>query len=423
MPLSDLDSLVNKRVDLFWNKARLSFDLSHALFSSFDIDMGTRLLLKHLSASEAVLGAEAILDAGCGAGILGICLAAACPDARIVMRDRDLLACAFSERNLRLNGLAAEQGGSGRTIAVLPGLLGERDSLGPYDAVVSNLPAKAGAPVLSYFFFHARAELLKPGGILACVIVNTLADEARIWAEAAGLEVSDRFRGPGHTVYILSRPDENGLSDAPADPTALPDPAAQSGSLPECYLRSESRRTVGRYSAYARGYWGLPEFDTNSFATDLALEAMERGLAGSLVRDFLVLEPGIGLAPLWAGMALGPRVIRAISRDILSSRAVAANLGATFPGISFSVENPARSFSGEAGLSDALLLFPETIPNAEIASPLWRLMLDRAKLGAGSVIVAPSGVISRFEKTRPKSFVKLGEKRKKGLSALILRRE
>ncbi len=107
--MTDLQLLVNKTVDYAYRGARLGFDLSHALFSSFTIDTGTRFLLKEIAHDEVITGALTILDAGCGTGIIGISLAASCPQAKIVMRDRDILACAFSERNCWRNGIPVKR--------------------------------------------------------------------------------------------------------------------------------------------------------------------------------------------------------------------------------------------------------------------------------------------------------------------------
>ena len=183
---------------------------------------------------------------------------------------------------------------------------------------------------------------------------------------------------------------------------------------------------MGRYMVSARGYWGLPEFDTNAYSTDLAIEAMERACVGCLVRDFLILEPGIGLAALWAGRALGPLIIRGRTRDWLASRAIQENLKASFPGIRYAAENSAESTEYAIpphDLSDALLVFPDMVPESEGVQPIWQLVLDRAKRGASVVIVAASGVTSRFDRIKPKGLVRMGEKRKKGLCALMLRRE
>src|SRR5208283_5333859 len=142
--VTDLDSYVNKKVYFKFNGAALRFDLSHALFSSFDIDVGTRLLLKVAAHDPVLASSRRILDEGCGVGVIGLCAAKAFPEAEVVLRDRDSLAVAFAERNRLANKLR----GAPRAEW---GLIGDDREGGPYDFVFSNLPAKAGAPVLARF--------------------------------------------------------------------------------------------------------------------------------------------------------------------------------------------------------------------------------------------------------------------------------
>jgi 16S RNA G1207 methylase RsmC len=183
--VNDLEPLVHKTVEFAYRGSRLKFDLSHALFSSYDIDTGTKLLLKEIAHDETICSASSILDSGCGVGVIGLSMAASCPGSRVVLKDRDLLACAISERNAWRNGLKAvrlELDGSPSSpiakkppkhrkpqertadLIIAPGLLAEEDSLGPYDAVLSNLPAKAGEPVLSSFLGNEAPKLLRQGG-------------------------------------------------------------------------------------------------------------------------------------------------------------------------------------------------------------------------------------------------------------------
>ncbi|HWP69253.1 MAG TPA: methyltransferase, partial [Rectinemataceae bacterium] len=326
--MTELLPLVNKTVEFAYRGARLSFDLSHALFSSFAIDTGTRLLLKEIAHDEVITGADSILDAGCGTGIIGVSLAASCPQAKVVMRDRDILACAFSERNCWKNGIPVRRLDlDGKNVAAIskrppkhkanaerknevviaPGLLGEADPFGPFDAVVSNVPAKAGPQILSDFVEACAKKLLNPGGRLAFVIVNTLAGLADSWPSASGMVLVKKTPGKSHTVFVLEKPIDKTFAEE-AEPPALSKSAdllsapgfeERAGKI-DFYIRSTTQRRIGRYSVKTQGFWGLPEFDTTAYATELAVEALEKATAGCLVRDFLISEPGIGIAALWA---------------------------------------------------------------------------------------------------------------------------
>jgi hypothetical protein len=453
----DLGPLVNKAVDFAYCGARLRFELSHALFSSFDVDSGTRLLLKELAHEPSVLEARSILDAGCGVGIIGLSLAAARPGARVVMRDRDLLACAFTERNCRRNHVPAErldidgstfapeaagrrgnQDQPGRKkVIVAPGLLGEEDPLGPYEAVLSNLPAKAGPEILSRFLKAAAGPLLVPGGCLAFVIVNTLSGLVEAWTEAAGLSLARKSAGPGHTVFVLKKAgkivpasDEAEPPTASEPPAVLPEWVAPSGAnLAErargldFYVRSSGPRSLGRYYQEASGYQGLPEFDTNSFATDLGIEALERAAAGSLVRDFLAVEPGIGLASLWACRSLGPERVHALSRDYLALIATAANLAASFPKVA--CQPLASTEAGELSDAsiDAAMIFPDITPRVDSIPGYWQLLSRTAKRGAAVVVAADSQTAFRFDKAKIPGFRRSTELKKKGWTALAYIRD
>jgi hypothetical protein len=415
----DLAPFVNKTVDFAYCGSRLRFDLSHALFSSFDVDSGTRFLLKELAHEESVLGARSILDAGCGVGIIGASFAAACPEARVVMSDRDLLACAFSERNCRRNHLPVQRLGidaissspdGGSRIIVTPGLLGEVDPFGPYDAVLSNLPAKAGPEILSRFLKTAADTLLNPGGCMAFVIVNSLADLVASWIEAAGLILERSRVGSGHTVFVTRK----------AGPTPASNEKAQGIGF---YVRSSGPRSLGRYTIEASGYQGLPEFDTNSFATDLGIESLERAAAGALVRDFLVVEPGIGLSALWACRSLGPERIHLLSRDYLSLLASSANIAARFPRISCLPRASLEADGLPQASMDAILLFPDITPRVDPVPGFWDLITRTAKRGASAVVVSDSQSSFRLDKARPSCFRKTGERKKKGWTATAYLRE
>jgi len=447
----DLQPLVNKTVEFAYRGARLSFDLSHALFSSFAIDTGTRFLLKEIAHDEALARAESIMDAGCGTGIIGISLAASCPSATVVLRDRDLMACAFAERNCWRNGIAARRFGIDgaeaepiakrapkhknkeprtKDVLIAPGLLGEADPFGPFDFIASNVPAKAGPAILERFVRVCADCLLNPGGRLAFVIVNTLAPLADGWCAASGLALVKRVAGKGHTVFVLEKAAPPAIAGAAAPATAAPATAASGAAAPADakarlapYRRSGGDRQLGRCKAKVSGYQGLPEFDTASFATGLAIEALERACAGCLVRDFLVAEPGIGLPVLWARAALGPARIHALSRDFLALLATEANLEAQGAPVPEYLPLAAVDIPAEPAASyDAILWNPDEIPEYDEVSPAWRFMLKSAKTGAAVVIVGTGTTIARFDKVKPSGMQRLGEKKRKGFAAAMYRR-
>lgn len=447
----DLSPLVNKTVDFAYRGSRLALDLSHALFSSYTIDAGTRLLLKEVAHDEAIVQAGSLLDAGCGTGVIGIAMAAASPAMRVVMRDRDLLAVAFAERNCWRNGLPAtrldldgqpapaiekkspkHKCRTERTapIIIAPGLLGEDDAFGPYDAVLSNLPAKAGPHILSYFIAICEKKLLRPGGRFGFVIVNTLADMAEDWCREAGLSIYSKTATKSHTVFLTEK-----KAPAPVQPPSLEAASTLSATLPndisenlknraskiDFYTRNRLDTHLEHARLQAEGFWGLPEFDTLSYQTQLACEAFSQHAGSLLVRKALVFEPGIGIAALWIAKMFGPQSLHMVSRDLLSHFAAERNLSKSVKTAVVHHSSLELEQAEQASL-DAAFWFPDETPMYDFYTPAWETLARTMKTGALAVITAQTGVIARFEKSKPKELRKVGEKKKKGYSALIVQR-
>ncbi|HOX33103.1 MAG TPA: methyltransferase [Spirochaetales bacterium] len=450
----ELLPLVNKTAPLKFNGAELRLDLSHALFSSYEVDLGTRLLLKAVARDPALERARRILDAGCGTGVIGLALAKAFPEAELVLRDRDSLAVAFAERNRVTNKLRGRtawtdpETGARRTPVAAPraelGLLADGLEGGPYDYVLSNLPAKAGAPVLEAFFARAagpaagRAEpapgpagrpgFLAPGGRLAVVIVNTLAEKAAAWIAAAGLTLVSRERGSGHTVFIAESPAPACPAGSPGEPSApegagrpIASPAGPeldlSGLDLSAYLRCESAFKFADVAYRARGFWGLPDFDTVGYSAALAADTAARACPGSLVREALVINPGVGHLPIWMARKLGPARISAASRDLLSLAATGANLalagGRRAPAYRCLDELRLDELAEESSL-DLLAELPELVPEYDWIGPAWERAGRLVKAGGAFLLVGPATELGRAEKRRPSGWRLAAERKRRG---------
>ncbi len=431
--------------------ADLRLDLSHALFSSFDIDQGTRMLLKAVARDEVLARARHVLDAGCGTGVIGLSIAKAFGQAEVVMRDRDLLAVAFSERNRvqnRLVGVTAwtdpVTGAVRNPVAAplaCPGLLADGREGGPYDFILSNLPAKAGAPVLEAFFRNCGATgILAPGGRLAVVIVNTLAENAAQWIAGAGLASVKIEKGGGHTVYIAEKPlpesfrrDGLGQGTLPSASGALPESASGvafeapkdlSLSAMGLYLRHEGSVRVGTRSFAAKGYWGLPDFDTVNHATNLAAEVMSRTLAGSLIRECLLVNPGVGHLALWISRVFGPKTIRVASRDALSLLAVQDNLALSGRAEMECLPMSSLELEGlKAAGTDLVVWTPDLVPDFDWTQPAWATASSICKVGACIVLISTPTELVRFAKRKPAGWRSLVDKRRRGMAVMVFRRE
>jgi len=455
----DLQPLVNKTVPFKFKGAELRLDLSHALFSSFDVDVGTRLLLKAVGRDEVLAGARRILDAGTGVGVIALAMAKAFPEAEVTATDRDLLACAFAERNRSRNkapNLLSRPGLLGLDPVAVPALSGlpavsggpavsgapalPAGAEGRYDFILSNIPAKAGAPVIEAFFRDAVRRLL-PGGRIGVVIVKPLVEACLAWMEAAGLEIVNTERGSGHMAWVVAPRAE---AAAPSVPSAA-EPGAGTGAKPGAgpgaaaapagplalagqdlgvYVRRRGRFKCGEASYEANGYWGLPDFDTVGFAPRVAADLAERVLAGSLVRDALVVNPGLGHFPLWLAKRAAPERLCAASRDLLQLAGTGANLAALSGRKPTYRALDALRLDEEAPASfDLIAEFLDAVPEYDWIGPIWERALLLLKTGATFILVGTPTELQRAEKRRPAGLRLLGEKRRKGFAAAAWRRE
>ncbi len=182
----------NEALELFGNKQLafrfrgidLTFTLSQGLFSSADIDAGTRFLLKTLSKSWDEDKAESrplpasVLDAGSGVGVIGVALAAALlkeqQNVEVRCQDRDELARVFTAANAKANHISSE------ALEAYTEPLLNCPPESAFNLIISNIPAKTGKPVLEDFV-HRSAELLSVQGKVFVVIVNPLAELFRAW--------------------------------------------------------------------------------------------------------------------------------------------------------------------------------------------------------------------------------------------------
>ena len=430
----DLGPLVNKTVDFRFHGADLRLDLSHALFSSFDIDVGTRLLFKAVGRDEVLASARRVLDAGSGIGVIGLGVAAAFPSCEATLRDRDLLAVAFSERNRARNKISNAK--------VEAGLIGSGSIGGPWDYILSNIPAKAGGPVINAFLEEAT-RALSPGGRLGVVIVKPLVADFEKLLATLGLGVLAMERGSMHRAYVLQPKKEN--SDAPPPPMlgegrpAIAEFSLVSGApqgqvsvfdegffdLAAYRRRSGDFRVLGK--AYkASGYWSLPDFDTIGFPQLAAAEVLGRFASGKPVEKALIINPGIGHLAMWLALAFGPPSIGLASRDLLSVVAARENLTLLLHERELQTSSAILDIHNLdpaiLGPLDLIVEFGDPVPEYDWIADSWARATSLLAPGGLLVVAAPPTEAVRLEKRRPEGFRLLGEKRKKGSVAVAWRR-
>ncbi len=282
----------------------VDLEVLEGTFSTAGVDAGTRHLLRWLTA-ERYQGATTVLDVGCGYGPLGLWLAAANPDRRVVAVDRDARAVEAARLGVGRNGLAGRveaRGGLG-----YDGLGGER-----FDLVVCNLPAKVGPAALSHLLLDA-AHHTTATGLVAVVVVDRLRAQVEAVLDDPAVEVLDVRPTKAYTAF------EYRVAGVPAG--SSPDPAFERG----VYRRDRRTFTAGRLEWEAEVSWAIGEFDALAHGTEAALQLLS-SQPPSGPSPVVVADVGQGhlARALVAGGHAGD--VRLADRDLLALRTAAANL-------------------------------------------------------------------------------------------------
>jgi 16S rRNA (guanine1207-N2)-methyltransferase len=394
-----------KTVTLDHGGRRLELRVAQDLFSSHEVDVGTRLLLRTLAGPEHA-SRRLVLDLGCGYGPLGLGLAAAAGDRVVHLVDRDALAVEYSRENAAANRLDGVQAYAS---------LGYADvRAAGFDLVVSNIPAKAGPPVIQELLLGA-AGLLAPGGLVAVVVIAPLREQVSAVLEGSPrVEVVFRRATASYAVFHYRF----------RGPPAAAGPADPADGL-RVYERQQASVVHGGVAVRLRTAWGLPEFDSLGFPTRLVADAV-LGPGGRPPETALVLHPGQGWLPclLWA--AAPPGRLRLVDRDLLALRVSRANLLANScpperAEIDHRVE-PDRAWLQDAELVVAMLR-PKEPPEATAATV--RGLVAEVPPGARVVLGASSTAITRSLAALDAAklpFRTVDRRRAKGSSAVVLQR-
>ena len=293
-----LGALSNKQVPFQFYGEKMTFHLSMGLFSSFDIDAGTRLLLKTLAKETELETVKKAVDTGCGTGVIGLSLKKKFPAMEILFQDRDALATAYTAGNCLFNGVSADR--------IENALLLEGLAKGSQDLIVSNIPAKAGEKVLNDFFSYA-GSFLKEGGRVAVVIVDPLKELAEKALEDAGCRILYRESTKMHTVFHF-----DGGKDFPGEDFSR-------------YIRHKGAFEAAESSYTLETVYNLPDFDQLSYTTRISAELMKHT---SFSGEALFWNPGQGHSPIWLNERPSNHFtkIHLASRDILQNRISRRNL-------------------------------------------------------------------------------------------------
>ena len=384
----------------FW-KHHLQFKTSQELFSSDDIDLGTRFLLRTIV--EADYGRfQKILDLGCGYGPLGLTLKSLNDDAVLYMVDRDALAVEYSLQNVKLNGFSNVQ---------VYGSLGyDNITQNDFDLIVSNLPGKAGESAITSFL-QESVFYLTPQGLVAIVVVAPLEElVSGILDKTPGVEVVLKRSRPGHIVYHYRF-------------TGQPENQKPAGSAIErgIYQRNNSTFHGAGLKYTMQTAYGLPEFDTLSFGTELVLDAFQC-IKRPEIRNIVVLNPGQGHLPVVLWKILRPQKITLIDRDLLALKYSTQNLNYNgFQVNDVSCYHRCGIGPDRVEKTDIVVIM---LREEGLAANIMTLQQATGLLSDGGMtfISASSTAITRLVDTirKGKHLVILGRERKKGFSCLML---
>lgn len=374
--MKHFSSYVNKLIKFRFCGKDLNFSLSHALFSSFDIDEGTRLLLKGIAQHIDLESVHSCLDVGCGVGVIGICIHRRLPGATVVMQDRDAIAAAFAEENSRENG--------GEATEVQCGLAFHHIEGRSFDLVTSNLPAKAGVPVLEAFFRYVSA-FLTPQGVAAVVVVAPLVSFAISTLKALGYRIVYSETTKRHTALHF-RPGESSSTG-----NALPVDLAP-------YIRGKQVFSAHEVSYEIETAWSLPDFDTLGYSLSISFDLLR---TPPVKGELLVWNPGQGhlVAYLLRRHARAISGISLASRDSLELEITRRNLGSfdREPRVASAVPSEIclLDILPRAGI-DFLCAAPHPIPRVPWQSEMAEAATEIVKPGGMLFIVSTSTEAHRF---------------------------
>ena len=286
-----MNEYVHKTVALKFYGKTLQLATSQELFSSFAVDAGSSLLLQSIGKHIPLDTIKSVLDVGCGVGTLGLAIKAQNSGIEVDFVDRDALALNFTEYNCRQNKLPAS-----RYIGSL-GVSHLSDK--KYDLIVSNIPAKAGNPVIECMLKNFSA-FLTAGGTVAIVIVKTLSDFVSQVIIHNGGHILFKNITKEYTVYHY-----NGIKSDGVDDSLTP------------YIRGVFDFKKNGICYNLHSVYGLHEFDTLGFDSELGMKILSQM---SVHGKILVINPGQGHIPVYLLLSRQNRIdqINIAGRDLLS---------------------------------------------------------------------------------------------------------
>lgn len=299
------DVYYKKNVQFNYRNCNLNFRVSQSLFSSFSIDNGTQRLLRTLT-SEGLNNFNKILDLGCGYGPLGISLKSVNRNCVVHMVDRDALALKYSCQNAKLN--------SANDIKIYSSLGYDDIKDVDFDLILSNIPAKAGEPIISHLLKDVRFHL-QPKGRVAIVVIDAIKNYVIGQLADQGINILFRKAWPGHVVIHYSFSNNTNMVNKPD----------HSDFEMGVYDRKKIIITFKGIKIPIITVYGISEFDTLNYETELLMSGLKI-LEGRVINKAVIFNPKQGIIPVALTRSATVRKIILVDRDLLSLRNSKRNL-------------------------------------------------------------------------------------------------
>ncbi|HDQ14621.1 MAG TPA: hypothetical protein ENN41_07400 [Sediminispirochaeta sp.] len=408
-PQGLIEKYANKKTSFRFHGRELEFFLSQALFSSYSIDRGSRILLDSLSQDKDLSQRESLYDLGCGVGVLGISVKKAFPHIPARLQDKDALAAAFSRINAELNGV------EGLEISAGPAFHGYRGSR--FDLILSNIPAKVGPTVLRHLYREIITHL-SPSGRAAVVVVQAIADQTEALLQGLGAQILFRLSEREHRVLHFTAPEEPLTGSSVVE------------RLEDAYFRDTLRCKADSFSYTLDTIWGSADFDTPPYTVHLAAKLLPRLLEQWKKESprFFIWNPGQGHLAMLLGsvihsVGLEEASIHCGGRDWNETELCRHNLRLyappQLPCQSFPLPDPAFFDPPEGTRYQALLVELENLGNVPPVDSVFQTAGRVLAPGGVLVILGKAAHVHRFARPN-RRFSTWGDKKYRSYRILAL---
>lgn len=401
---TDQDPYFKKDVQYQYRGRNLNFRVSQELFSSQDIDAGTKHLLKTL-ASEGSLSCEKVLDFGCGYGPLVIAIKSAYPSSEVHGVDKDALALEYARQNAKINNVPDIK---------IYGSLGYDDVLdNDFNLIVSNIPGKAGNEVLLHILKDAQFHLRQDGRV-AIVVIDAIGEFVADVLSDPGIKILFQKKWPGYLVFhyqFLTPTPSRGRLESKSFASGI-------------YIRNENIIPYENSQLSIKTTYNLPEFDTLSYDTELLLSELKK-IKGRRLEKAIVFNPGQGYVPVALTKLVSVQEVNLIDRDLQALRVSRVNLiNNGYP------ENRIRLFhqigiQEESVLADYVIGILQEKDNPAVHEMFIQEAVAQLAIGGMIILASSSTAITRVvARIDPEKSLDIVDRQKsKGKSLIVLKQK